>query len=1845
MISEEDAALLKSLKAKKKSSEGLTKEEKKQLKALKLQKGTSKDRKGPRDEPTLAGRKRGRPEASELASSAAATTRPPSSSSSSSNNSSSSGGGDGDGGCGGNKRNRDQPDGGDSDSKGRPTSALSAADLKETKTTSSKKSKKQKKRKEELQLAACKGSDGTDILPDGVAGAALASTAAALPSSGAAHTATIAGAAPLSDYPICEPTVRNLGMMGVRQLLPVQSTIFGDVYGGCHLIARARTGRDKTLAFALPIAERLLRALREDPLGQGGRGRGPRVLVMAPTRELARQVHEDFSKVAPTLSMLCIYGGSPYDAQCRTMREGLDVLVGTPGRVVGHLDRQTLKFDRLEHLVLDEIDQMLDMGFQEDMERIVGQISRSAAPRAALRVAAGSDSGDSSNGGDSSSSSSSSSSSGGTKIVQTLVFSESLPAWVDEVLCTKHLQGPGPIMRVDLVDKCSSGGAAGEKNLAELEIDQLCMQCARETKSQTLGDIIRVYGSGGQRSIVVFTQTNKEANRLVLEPVLLKLEASALHGDIPEAQRVETLAAFNDGWLRCLVVTDAAARGLDIAADGVDLVVQMEPPHKTFLSDKADSETFADRCTRAAHKGTCITLYTRQQEGLVHDLEQTGGVTFRWAQAPQVADLIQVSANEFAAGIDDDAMQTFTEVADELIEERGATAALSAALACITGYTTAESVAVRSLPAAATAIAAAVRDGSGEGQKASLMGGDAGGGIVVGATGPGDGGAGSGEPELKKKKKKKMGKKERQKAKAKALEAAGMDPAEARIAAGLKPLATLGPKVVEGNEATAGERGVAGAADGGGGVDSARGRSGAGHGGSDDGAGTNLAQLTAAIKRSMTLEALFDTYHENRASMNQIHLAACWNALGKLSRYGVMDRYWYHEHAGLDSLADHTVSMVSDPQSPMRARELATMAHGAAKSGASGPVLERVMAALANSIEQHLGSCNAQELANVAWAFAKSKQYDEQLFVALSEAAQRRLDRFNCQELTNFTWAFSTVGHADETLFSVLARAVERRLGGFNTQGLSNTAFAFAKAGHADVELFGAVARMTQQRLQHFNARDFGNVAYAFAKVGIYDAELFTALAKDAGRHMETLNAQGLATTVWSFTKAGHLDAELFAAFGRTVERRMLTGAADFCSQDIANMAWAFAKACHVSETLFKVLARSAAACLDDFNIQDLVNTTWAFAKLAQTDTAEGKRMFAAMGRSILQHRLDGLDAPNIANIAWAFDKAGQLDERLAAGLAKVAEQRVADFGSQDLAKVAWTFANAGRIDARLFAALAWAVEQRLDDFGDDEIEDLEWSMSQAEQQKVVKLLRQRRRDAAGAVAAYMAGSVDVSKCGRIIVAGGGIGGAAAAVALQSRGFEVIVLEADASFDSRKQGYGLTVQAQDAIQAMGINLAQDDAPSTSHYTFSADGHILGFFGEAFGVKSKGRREAENSGRFIHIPRQALRSRLLEALLPGTVRWNSKLKSFAHDRNGGNGSSGGSSGAGVTVTLTDGTTLRTPLLVGSDGIFSTVRRQLGLPGDRLNYVGLVVVLGIVEEAVMPVPLAERRIFETVDGTTRIYAMPFTTTSTMWQLSFPCSEATARTYMKDTATLKAEITRRCAKWHDPIPAMLSSTPLDCMSGYPVYDRELLKPEVLRPSAEERRCVTLMGDAAHPMTPFKAQGANQAMSDAVLLADALVDGVATHGPQAGFAAALPVFEREMLRRSSRVVVGSREKAIEMHSALALQPARKTQREAALGDMATAIAVLRKRGIGADSAADPRGLDAVVEAEVLGTGAKPARAGADGTARQAQPWKGTKVLFDDGNDEDEDDQAAKKQKKSKSKRRNKGGEGAEQN
>jgi hypothetical protein len=298
----------------------------------------------------------------------------------------------------------------------------------------------------------------------------------------------------------------------------------------------------------------------------------------------------------------------------------------------------------------------------------------------------------------------------------------------------------------------------------------------------------------------------------------------------------------------------------------------------------------------------------------------------------------------------------------------------------------------------------------------------------------------------------------------------------------------------------------------------------------------------------------------------------------------------------------------------------------------------------------------------------------------------------------------------------------------------------------------------------------------------------------------------------------------------------------------------------------------------------------------------------------------------HIANVAWSFSKADQLDAQLSLALSRSVEQRVGDLSAVDLANISWALANARSLDPRLCAALSARAELLLEDFADEALDNAEYAFAQAGPAgaKIVKLLRLRRKQACAATAALAGQVVDVSGCGRIVVAGGGIGGAALAVALQNKGFEVLVLEADCSFDARKQGYGLTIQRQDALASMGINLAQDDAPSTSHYTFTSDGHILGFFGEAFA--SKARQEAENSGRFIHIPRQRLRARLVDAVRPDSIRWNSKLKSFA-PRCGD---------SGVRVTLMDGSTLDAALLVGCDGIFSTVRRQLDIPGAALSW---------------------------------------------------------------------------------------------------------------------------------------------------------------------------------------------------------------------------------------------------------------------------------------------------------------------
>uniref|UniRef100_G1MI16 RNA helicase n=1 Tax=Ailuropoda melanoleuca TaxID=9646 RepID=G1MI16_AILME len=169
-----------------------------------------------------------------------------------------------------------------------------------------------------------------------------------------------------SNFPISEPTIKLLKARGVTFLFPIQAKTFHHVYSGKDLIAQARTGTGKTFSFAIPLIEKLQGEMQDRK-----RGRAPQVLVLAPTRELANQVSRDFSDITRKLAVACFYGGTPYGGQIERMRNGIDILVGTPGRIKDHLQNGKLDLTKLKHVVLDEVDQMLDMGFADQVEEIL----------------------------------------------------------------------------------------------------------------------------------------------------------------------------------------------------------------------------------------------------------------------------------------------------------------------------------------------------------------------------------------------------------------------------------------------------------------------------------------------------------------------------------------------------------------------------------------------------------------------------------------------------------------------------------------------------------------------------------------------------------------------------------------------------------------------------------------------------------------------------------------------------------------------------------------------------------------------------------------------------------------------------------------------------------------------------------------------------------------------------------------------------------------------------------------------------------------------------------------------------------------------------------------------------------------------------------------------------------------------------------------------------------------------------------------------------------------------------------------------------------------------------------
>ena len=356
--------------------------------------------------------------------------------------------------------------------------------------------------------------------------------------------------------------IEGVRVRGFNATTPIQSAVIPIVMSGDDLIGCAATGTGKTAAFLLPILNRMLKSREAAPEERGY----TRVLILAPTRELCVQIEDDVEGFTyhTDLTSIAVYGGVPMDPQERALKAGVDIIVATPGRLMDHMRNGAVAFEKLDTLVLDEADRMMDMGFWPDVRRIVASL-----PDCAAR--------------------------------QTLLFSATMPEEVmklaDEV-----------VRDASFVQIGSAGGPARGITHAIEEV-------AASQKSEWLANFLR----RNDGPVLVFVRTKSGAERLARKLSSSGLKAAALHADRTQADRTQAIEGFRSGRYRVLVATDVAARGLDI--DGITHVVNYEVPanRETYVHR-------VGRTGRAEATGTALTLVAPEELRALQALQRSVGL-------------------------------------------------------------------------------------------------------------------------------------------------------------------------------------------------------------------------------------------------------------------------------------------------------------------------------------------------------------------------------------------------------------------------------------------------------------------------------------------------------------------------------------------------------------------------------------------------------------------------------------------------------------------------------------------------------------------------------------------------------------------------------------------------------------------------------------------------------------------------------------------------------------------------------------------------------------------------------------------------------------------------------------------------------------------------------------------------------------------------------------------------------------------------------------------------------------------------------------------------------------------
>ena len=355
---------------------------------------------------------------------------------------------------------------------------------------------------------------------------------------------------------LAEPLMNALASVGYQTPTPIQAQAIPHVLAGRDVQGIAQTGTGKTAAFALPILHRLLANRRPAPR------RGCRVLVLSPTRELASQIAESFTRYTGRtgLRTALMFGGVPKPRQARAVQNGIDVLVATPGRLLDHMQDRAVTLEGVEILVLDEADHMLDLGFIVPIRRIVSTIP---ADR------------------------------------QTLFFSATMPREISQ-LAAAMLRDPVHVAVTPVATTVE-------------KIDQRVMFVEASRKRHALASILR--GPEFTRALV-FTRTKHGSDRVTQHLEAAGVSAAAIHGNKSQGQRERALAAFKDGRVRVLVATDIAARGIDV--DAVSHVINYELPNVP--------ESYVHRIGRTARAGkggVAISLCDASERAFLRSIEKT----------------------------------------------------------------------------------------------------------------------------------------------------------------------------------------------------------------------------------------------------------------------------------------------------------------------------------------------------------------------------------------------------------------------------------------------------------------------------------------------------------------------------------------------------------------------------------------------------------------------------------------------------------------------------------------------------------------------------------------------------------------------------------------------------------------------------------------------------------------------------------------------------------------------------------------------------------------------------------------------------------------------------------------------------------------------------------------------------------------------------------------------------------------------------------------------------------------------------------------------------------------------